>query len=292
MTSHQPRPHRIAFVITVVLTACAVAQMRCVAFSADHDRPARVGAERNIGEHASPHRSRWNGGHGAHPRGDVRVHVGPVLPYGFGPYNFPQYGDYRSRAGYHVVDKVTTSPSRMPASTMPDATTYLSWALQGFRNGNYREAMKLLRHALIEDQRDGTLYLLLSQTQLAVGEYKAAAESLRRGLALLNRADWGHAVENRRPLYANGDHDTHLRMLADFIDQNPNATYARFLRGYHTVFLGQVEAAREDLRKAAESTRYVNPALGLLGMMEDGITGRLRLEELPTPTDPATKRSR
>jgi len=151
--------------------------------------------------------------------------------------------------------------------------------------------MRLVKHSLVEDEQDGVLYLLLSQTQLAARKYEAAAESLMRGLALLDRADWGYVVNNRRRLYGNDDYESHLKTLAGFIDQNPEATFARFLRGYHSLFLGQKEAAREDLAKAAESTRYVNAALGLLETIEVGSADRLHFEELPTPTESATEKS-
>lgn len=290
--SHEPRPYGIASLITVVLTACEVTQMRSVAHAADLDRPARIGVESDFGEHGVPHRSRWNGGHGAHPSDNVRIHVGPVLPYGFGPYTVPHSRDYRSRAGYHVVDKATTSPSIMPASTMPDATTYLSWALQAFRSRHYGEAMRLLKHALIEDEKNGRLHLLLSQAQLAATKYEASAESLHRGLALLDRADWGYVVHNRHRLLANDDYDSHLKTLDRFIGENPRATFAKFLRGYHALFLGQKEAASENLRRATESTRYVKAAFGLLEAMgADAVDGR-HFEELPAPADSATEPSR
>jgi len=218
--------------------------------------------------------------HAADPLDNVRVHVGPVLSNGLGPYNVPQYGDYRSRAGYHVVDKSNVGPSRNSTPTVPDAATFQSWGLHAFHSRRYHDAMRFVKHAIVEDERNGRLHLLLSQTQLAVGQHEAAADSLNRGLALLDRPDWGHVVQNRRRLYASNDYDRHLGTLSRFINQNPNAAYARFLRGYHSVYLGETKAAREHLQMAAESSQYQDLALGLLDSLNVGGT-----EELPPPMD-------
>jgi len=181
----------------------------------------------------------------------------------------------------------------MPAGpqtlTMPDAATYLSWATNAFRSRRYREAMRLAKHAIIEDDRDGKLYLLLSQTQFAVGEYEAAAESLRHGLLLTNPTDWGHIAGNRRRFYVNGDYERQLKGLTVFVNEHPDATNARFLRGYHSVFAGQEDVAKEDLRKAAESSQYVNLALSLLAIVDDASPAG-RLETLPAPTGSPEKR--
>lgn len=283
---------RIAFVIAALSSAGVVGPMRCTARAADPGRPALTGAERNSGPHANSSQSPRYGGRHVPPGGNVRVHVGPVLPYGSGPYNVPQWRDYPSRAGYHVVDRAIADSSRMTERTVPDAATFLAWALHAFRSRHYREAMRLVKHALVEDELDGVLYLVLSQTQLAAEEYQSAAESLARGLALLDRADWGYVVDNRHQWYANGDYESHLKALAGFIDQNPKATFARFLRGYHAAFSGREDAAKEDLQKAAESTRYVDAAFGLLRIMDGNTVDRLRFEELPRPMGSATEGSR
>lgn len=213
------------------------------------------------------------------PKNNVRVHVGPVLPHAPGTYGFPWHGHERSRAGYHVVDRMPSGPQTL---AMPDAATYLSWATRAFRSRRYREAMRLAQHAIIEDVRDGKLYLLLSQTQFAIAEYEAAAESLRYGLSLLDPTEWGHVAGNRRRFYVNGDYERQLRGLTVFVDDHPDATYARFLRGYHGVFAGQEDVAKEDLLKAAGSSQYANLALSLLAMVDD-VPPSNRFEELPPP---------
>jgi hypothetical protein len=182
-------------------------------------------------------------------------------------------------------------PSGPQTLTMPDAATYLSWAIRAFRSRRYREAMRLTQHAIIEDDRDGVPCLLLSQAQLAVRDYEGAAESLRRGLVLLDLADWRRVAGNRRRFYVNDDYERHLDRLTGFIKENPEAAFARFLRGYHSVFTGQAELAREDLQMAAGSSRYVNLALRLLGIVDDGSPVG-RFEELPAPKGLQDERSR
>jgi hypothetical protein len=99
---------------------------------------------------------------------------------------------------------------------------------------------------------------------------------------LLDPTDWGHIAANRRRFYLNDDYERQLERLTSFVTEHPDATYARFLRGYHSVFTGQKEVAKEDLRIAAGSSRHVNLALSLLSIVDDGAPGS-RFEELPTP---------
>ncbi len=282
---------RIALVITVVSATVALSQVRSTVSAADAI-PHEPAAGRRIAPSAFPDKAHWHRRHGTHPGGNVRVHVGPVPPYGNGSYNVPQYEDYRSRAGYHVVDRLPTSPSRSSTVTVPDAEAFRGWAVSAFRDRQYREAMRLVKHAVIEDERNGDLYLKLSRTQIAVGQYESAADSLAHGLTLLNRAEWERAAREHRHIYANGEYERHLEALTVFIDESPDAAVARFLRGYHILFLGHAKTAREDLVKAAESPRYANPIRVLLGMAERATADGANLEELPPPMAPATERSR
>jgi len=59
-------------------------------------------------------------------------------------------------------------------------------------------------------------------------------------------------VANFRRYYGNDDYAKQMKLLAKYIEENPDAAHARFLRGYHWGFLGHLDIARRDLAKAIE----------------------------------------
>jgi hypothetical protein len=125
-------------------------------------------------------------------------------------------------------------------------------AEQAFREHRYDEAARLSHHAIVEDNQNGKLYLFASQALFALGEYQAASAAIQQAAALLDRSEWGFVVENYRRIYRGPDYVTQMARLVEFIEKNPEAAYAYFLRGYHYVYLGHEEAARKQLSKALE----------------------------------------
>ncbi len=59
-------------------------------------------------------------------------------------------------------------------------------------------------------------------------------------------------VETAAGVILPDDYVTQMATLDEYLVQNPKAAHVYFLRGYHFLFLGHKEAARDDLAKAVE----------------------------------------
>jgi tetratricopeptide (TPR) repeat protein len=125
-------------------------------------------------------------------------------------------------------------------------------AESAFRSHHYEDALDWAKRAAKEMPRNGRVFLLLSQTHLAVGEYRDAAGAARLGMSLLPPEDWGYVVKNFRSYYHDADYVAQVRRLERFIAENPNHDAARLLLGYHWLFLSHPNAANRELTKAAE----------------------------------------
>jgi len=231
-------------------------------------------------------------------------HYGWPYWYGYG-YPYPGFGisvgiplydyydDYRAVYPANYVDDygvVDTTPESLTTSATPSvvpasgrAVEYQLQAEQAFREHRYEDAVQLSQHAVVEDGQNGLLHLFASQTLFALGDFRLAAAAIQRGCALLDRDDWGFVVENFRELYRGKDYVTQMEVLVEFIKQNPDASYAYFLCGYHYKFLGYDKAARIRLSKAVElesKDRLAAELLAMTGGEESGTT-----EPIPPPDE-------
>ncbi len=143
---------------------------------------------------------------------------------------------------------------------------YQRHAEDAFRAGRYDQALRLGNHALVEAPRNGRLHLFVSQILFATEDYEAAAAAIHQGASLLEPKDWGYVVENFRKYYRGKDYVEQMERLTKFIEANPDAAYARFLRGYHHAYLGHQETARGELAKAVELESRDKLAAQLLEM--------------------------
>ena len=213
------------------------------------------------------------GPYARHYRGsDVRIYFGSPffnsLPYydhydRVAPYwhSVPYYVPYAVPVPYIAETEVVVEQGEAILEVARDgllipaaegAADYQLRAEQAFREGDYEEAARLSDHAILEDNRNGKLHLFASQILFALGDYASAAAAIQQAAALLGRGEWGFVVENYQEFYRNEDYVTQMARLDEYIEQNPEAAYARFLRGYHFLYLGHMEAARDDLAKAFE----------------------------------------
>ena len=69
---------------------------------------------------------------------------------------------------------------------------------------------------------------------------------------MLDADQWGYVVENYRKIYRGRAYVEQMNRLNEFIDKNPDAAYAFFLRGYQHGFLGHHKSALRDLNKVIE----------------------------------------
>ncbi|MHC4178078.1 MAG: hypothetical protein ACYSWU_11265, partial [Planctomycetota bacterium] len=215
-------------------------------------------------------------------------------PYYIQPYYLqPYYTSYPVPyvAQDAAVDSTYTAPTTstngavIPASG--SAADFQLQAERAFREHRYEDAARLSNHAIVEDGQNGKLHLFASQTLFAVGDYRSAAAAIQQAAALLDRSQWGFVVENYKKFYRGDDYVTQMAKLGEFIKENPDASYAYFLRGYHYKFLGYDEAARKQLAKAVELESRDRLAAELLvmagGKVPDAVPSLPPDEELTVP---------
>ncbi len=226
--------------------------------------------------HVGGHRGHLGGGHVGHVGG----HHGGHFDFGHSPFHFgfhfyPWYASYgypwydggyypyydyyqpvHNRTVYLVRQDTQASPPDQfvaaSATTTAAGLDYQRRAEKAFRGGQYNQAARLANHALVEMPRDGKLYLFTAQTLLAVRDYRGAAAAIHQAASLLEPDDWGYVVQNYRQYYRGRAYVQQMDQLNEFIKENPDATYAYFLRGYQHGFLGHQESALRDLNKAVE----------------------------------------
>jgi tetratricopeptide (TPR) repeat protein len=213
------------------------------------------------------------GGHGfggyAHAFGHGFSHhyhpsyYGGYYGLGYGAYGYNSWPySYTPRAySYSGTSTAYVAPPSESAYRS-DATNYQRAAESAFRSHHYDDAIEWAKRAAKEMPRDGRLFLLLSQAHFAVGEYRDAAGAARLGMSLLPAEDWGFVVENFRSYYHDSDYVAQVRRLRQFIAENPSHADARFLLGYHWLFLGHSEAAKREAYFAA-AFRELSQALEL-----------------------------
>lgn len=130
----------------------------------------------------------------------------------------------------------------------------LNFAANGeaeFKSGNYDKAVKMWRHAVVDDPKNGVLVMMLAQGLFASGKFDEAAGATQQGMLLLKEEDWGVVVGNYRELYAKiGDYTTQLRALEKVRKEKPEEPALRFLLGFHYGYLGFPKEAAQELAKA------------------------------------------
>jgi tetratricopeptide (TPR) repeat protein len=119
-----------------------------------------------------------------------------------------------------------------------------------FKAADYREAAYALRHAAVDDPRNGVLTMLLGQALFATGEFDEAAGATQAAMRLLPKAEWGIVVSHYQDIYGNSqDYTTQLRSLEKAMEEKPGNPALRFLAGFHYAYLGFQKQALEQLEK-------------------------------------------
>lgn len=184
--------------------------------------------------------------------------------YGYSPYSSSYYVDgsvpvttaYSFDAGapasapVQVAQIEPDSPAIRPQTSADD----LDFAASGeaeFKVGSYDKAVKMWRHAVVDDPKNGVLVMMLAQGLFATGKYDEAAGATQQGMLLLKEEDWGVVISNYRELYTKiGDYTTQLRALEKARKEKPEEPALRFLLGFHYGYLGFPKEAAQELAKA------------------------------------------
>ncbi len=206
----------------------------------------------------------------------------PTIP----AYTYDAVPTYSYEAPPEAIDERPIQPgsdteSQRTASSIivanERAAAYQSAAERAFREQRYEDATRLASHAVVEDPENGRLHLFQSQAFFAVGDYRGAADSIRKALPLLDVNEWGFVVENGVEFYSGRDYVTQMERLVERTKQNPDVADLYFLRGYHYLYLGYKDAAQRLFAKALELDGADDLTRRLLAMTN---------EELPPPPVP------
>ncbi len=199
--------------------------------------------------------SPWGIGYGFQGR-NFGIQVGPFAPRDFGPYYRPGTIIYDTPVDVApaVVRPADEAPRPAAAEqalieTNEQAAAFQASAEEAFRAGRTDEALRAVGHALVEDPENGKLHLFASQVMFAKGDYQSAAVAIHQGVSLLERDDWGYVVKNYRRFYTGTSYVEQMDRLVAFIKENPDAAFARLVRGYQYFYLGHEDAARKELKK-------------------------------------------
>src|SRR5262249_26540239 len=129
------------------------------------------------------------------------------------------------------------------------ASTYFSTAVDAFKSGDYRAALRSAAHAGIEDPRNAKPHELASLALFANGEYRGAAIEAHAALALGKASNWNTMID-----YYGGVAEpftSQLRSLEAYAGQNPTAGEARFMLGYLYQVMGHPDLAKNQFAEAA-----------------------------------------
>lgn len=146
------------------------------------------------------------------------------------------------------------APQRPAGSLeMDDVESAVEFASRGeseFRNGNYKQASRMFRHALLDSPQNGMLMLMLAQAQFAQGQHIESAVTTYDAIDLLPEEHWGIVVTNYQSLYGNpGQYTEQLRSLEKRLKERGDDPVLRFLVGYHYGYIGYPKNAVLELDK-------------------------------------------
>ena len=197
----------------------------------------------------------WNSGYGGGDYGDY---------YG---YESPYYEEYPV-----YTDGPVTQQYQQPAYSTADDTTgsvYFSEAANAFRDGDYRDALKLAGHAAIESPQNPKAAELMSLASFALGDYQAAAGPAHAALAFAPPADWA----SLRAYYGGvAAYTKQLRALEKYCRDNPSAADARFVLGYQYLMTGHPNNAVQQLDQVVRLAPHDKLAAALVTRFESNST--------------------
>jgi hypothetical protein len=143
---------------------------------------------------------------------------------------------------------------------------YFAQAEAAFQQGRYNDALRYANHAAVESPKNPKAHELMSLSLFALAEYRDAAIEAHAAIALGPIADWatvfGYYGDQAK-------YTTQLRALEKYSHEKPNSAEARFLRAYHYLMTGHIDAAKEQLAEAVKLTPADKLAAELLKKYSD-----------------------
>ena len=166
-------------------------------------------------------------------------------------YTAPYYGYSEPYYGNETVPYTAAYPPDTTAAIAPssggESTDFYQQAVAAFRQGDYRNSVRLAGHASIDDGRNPNVHMVLMLGLFATGDYRGAAMEAHAVAALGKVPDWATlfgfygAVE---------PYTEQLRKLEQFTRDNPKAAEAKFLLGFQYMMEGHRESAQKQFTEA------------------------------------------
>ena len=169
---------------------------------------------------------------------------------GWGGYGYGGYGGY----GYGSYPTVSYDNAAPPTADQQQASSErVAAGEQAFQAGQYQQALRDWRHAMVDDPNNGGVVLLMSQALFALGQYNDSAGAVQMAMQMLPENEWGTVGTNYTQLYPNiQSYTDELKSLEKARDAKPDDPAIRFLLGYHFGYLGYPQQAVRELDKALD----------------------------------------
>ena len=156
------------------------------------------------------------------------------------------------RAPAAVIPPAEPEPQLPPPQLVkPDAppppvadTDYGARAEALIREGKHADAVKALRHAILDNPKDGRLLATAGQALYATGSYDEAAGALQQALVATPEGDWTTTAKATAPFGQTADAAAAFKKA---LEKGPNQPELRSLAGYQAYANGQYAQAVTEL---------------------------------------------
>ena len=173
--------------------------------------------------------------------------------------------------------QLPTSAATAQQGDETEAMGFFADAARAFKEGNYRNALRLTSHAAVESPQNHRVHELMSLSLFALKDYRGAATAAHAALAMGPLGDWNGLFA----YYGDAEkYTTQLRVLEKYAGDNPSSAPARFLLGYHYLLVGSRSEAKSQFAQAVKLTPSDKLAAHLLRQLEANLP-------ITPPTDAA-----
>jgi hypothetical protein len=174
--------------------------------------------------------------------------------YGYDDGPYYSYGDNYAYADNGTVPQqsYTALEPQQPNSQTGEegqGNEYLEEGIRSFQGGDYRNAMRMAEHAIVDSPRDAEAHEVVSLAAFANKDYRTAATEAHAVIALGGVPSWNQVYA----IYQNADaYTSQLRALEDYVKEHPKSPEGQFLLGVQYLTTGYASEAHDHLAKAAE----------------------------------------
>lgn len=179
-------------------------------------------------------------------------------PYGAGTIQYANYGISSAAPITYVSGSplattgtvVAPQPQNSSTDTAANAGGFADKGESAFKAGDYKGAVYVWRHAVIDDPKNPVVLMMLGQALFATGQFDEAAGATQSAMQMLPKDQWGVVANNYKELYGSvQDYTDQLRVLEKGVADKPDDPAQRFLLGFHYAYLGYPQQAVDQLDK-------------------------------------------